>query len=148
MPAPSIETKVPTGPVTKVNWSEGGSGLEVPDPVVTLMSTVPRGSGGEVAVMEVALFTVRAEAATVPNLTWVAAVKLVPVIVTGVPSAADPVLGLTAVTVGRGMATNVNQSTGASIAETPAGVVTVTSTVPVAPGEVAVIWVALFTMKL
>jgi len=147
MPVPCIEAKVPTGPVRKVNWSEEGLGLEVPDPVVTLMSTIPRGSGGEVAVIEVALFTVREEAGVVPNLTWVAPVKLVPVMVTEVPPAADPELGLTAVTVGSGVATNVNQSTGASTAETPAGVVTVTSTVPVAIGEVAVIWVALFTVK-
>jgi len=145
---PCAEVMVPAGPVTKVNWSEGGLGVDVPDPVVTLMSTVPRGSGGAVAVTEVALFTVKADVATAPNLTWVTPTKLVPVTVTAVPPPVGPVLGLTAVTVGSGVRTNVNQSAGALTADVPAGVVTVTSTVPVAAGTAAVICVALLTVKL
>ena len=51
-----------------MNWSRGGLGLDVPDPVVTLTSTVPSGSGGAVAVIEVALFTVKVDAAHGPEL--------------------------------------------------------------------------------
>ena len=73
---------------------------EVPDGVVTVMSTVAADSAGEVAVIWVALFTVKLVAFVVPNLTAVAPVKLVPVMVTEVPPASGPEDGLTAVTVG------------------------------------------------
>jgi hypothetical protein len=69
--------------------------------VVTITSTVPEPAGA-VAVIEVAEFTVKVEAAVVPNFTVLAPVKLVPVMVTEVPPAVDPVLGLTLVTVGAG----------------------------------------------
>ena len=49
---------------------------------------------GLVAVIEVALTTVTPVAAVVPKLTAVAPVKPVPVIVTEVPPAAEPVVGL------------------------------------------------------
>ena len=52
--------------------------------------------------MVVALLTVNVVAAVVPNFTAVAPVKLVPVMVTVVPPAVGPELGLTAVTVGSG----------------------------------------------
>ena len=144
---PCIVTELATGAITNVNWSEGELGFEVSEPSVTLMSTVPRDSGGEVAVTEVGLSTVKVVAATVPNLTPVTPTKLVPVMVTDVPPTEGPELGLTAVTVG-GVTTNVNQSAGALSADVPSGVVTVTSTVPVAAGATAVIWLALFTVKL
>ena len=71
----------------------------VPLGVVTVTSTAPAACAGEVAVIEVALTTVKL-AAVPPNDTAVAPVKFVPLIVTLVPPAAGPLLGLTAVTVG------------------------------------------------
>ena len=53
------------------------------------------GSGGAVAVIWVALLTVNASRRSLPKLTAVAPVKLVPVIVTVVPPAAGPAVGLT-----------------------------------------------------
>ena len=50
--------------------------------------------------IDVLLLTVTAVAAVEPNLTAVAPVKSVPVMVTAVPPAVDPLFGLTAVTVG------------------------------------------------
>jgi hypothetical protein len=72
-------------------------------------------------------------------------VKLVPVIVTLVPPAVDPLVGLIAVTVGATAAVYVNRSA-ADVDDVPAGVVTVTSTTPVPAGLVAVIDVSLFTV--
>ena len=80
-------------------WSGAPVAL-VPPAVVTVMSTVPALPAGEVAVICVALLTVKPVAAVAPNFTAVAPVKPVPVIVTLVPPAADPLVGLTAVTVG------------------------------------------------
>src|SRR4030081_2648941 len=109
------------------------------------MSTVPALWAGEVAVIDVALLTVNVIAAVAPKLTAVAPVKPVPVIVTDVPPAAGPFVGLTFVTVGA--ATNVNWSF-AEVALVPLGVVTVMSTVPaLCAGEVAVIDVALLTVN-
>ncbi len=65
---------VTVGAPTKVNWSAGEVAL-VPPGVVTVTSTVPAPSAGEVAVMEVALLTVKLVAAVAPNDTAVAAVK-------------------------------------------------------------------------
>ena len=132
------------GAARNVNWSAAPVGL-VPLGVVTVMSTVPAVCAGEVAVIDVALFTVNDAAAVAPKLTAVAPVKPVPVIVTDVPPAVGPLVGLTLVTVGP--LTNVNWSH-APVALVPLGVVTVTSTVPaVCAGEVAVIDVALFTVN-
>jgi hypothetical protein len=72
----------------------------MPPAVVTVTSTVPTEPAGEVAVMLVALTTVYVVAAVVPNLTAVAPVKPVPVIVTEEAPAGSPARGLTAVTVG------------------------------------------------
>jgi hypothetical protein len=58
--------------------------------------------GGLVAMIDVAELTVKTEALVEPNLTDVAPVKPVPVIITDVPPAAGPLLGSTLVTVGGG----------------------------------------------
>ena len=71
----------------------------MPAGVVTVTSTRPL-PAGEFAVIEVAVLTVNEAAAAPPNLTAVAPVKLMPVIVTPVPPAAGPLFGATAVTVG------------------------------------------------
>jgi hypothetical protein len=71
----------------------------VPASVVTVTSTVPI-PAGEVAVIWVALLTVKEPAALLPKLTAVAPEKLVPVMVTLVPPDAGPVFGLTLVTAG------------------------------------------------
>ena len=68
---------------------------------MTVTSTVPAAPAGEVAVIEVALLTVN-DTEAVPNFTAVVPVKLVPVIVTLVPPAVVPDVGLMAVTVGAG----------------------------------------------
>jgi hypothetical protein len=79
-----------------------------------------------------------------PKLTATAPLRLAPVIVTLVPPAVEPDDGLTAVTVGAG--TNVYWSA-LLVALVPPGVVTVTSTVPVPAGVVAMIAVALATVN-
>src|SRR5579863_5700207 len=75
---------------------------DVPPAAVTVTSTVPAAPAGEVAVMEPLLTTVTPVAALVPNFTVDPAVKLVPEMVTGVPPAVGPLLGLTPLTVGEG----------------------------------------------
>jgi hypothetical protein len=70
--------------------------------VVTVMSTVPL-PAGEVAVIWVAESTVNEAAPVAPNLTLVAPLKLVPVIVSVVPPCDGPDDGLTFVTVGAGL---------------------------------------------
>jgi hypothetical protein len=81
-----------------VNWSAELVAL-VPPGVVTVTSTVPVPEGA-VALMLVALLTVKLEAAVVPNLTALAPVNPVPVIATGVLPVFGPELGLTPVTAG------------------------------------------------
>ena len=61
--------------------------------------TFPAEPAGVVVVMEVALTTLKLATAVLPNITAVALVKFVPVIVTGVPPAVVPLLGETDVTV-------------------------------------------------
>ena len=75
---------------------------DVPPAVVTMMSTVPAGTAGDVAVIDVAELTVTLVAGCpVPNSTVVApTTKFVPVIVTEVPPATGPALGAMPVTVG------------------------------------------------
>jgi hypothetical protein len=68
---------------------------------LTVSSTVPT-PPGEVAVIWVALLTVKEPAAVLPNLTAVAPEKLLPLMVTLVPPDDGPVFGLTLVTVGAG----------------------------------------------
>jgi hypothetical protein len=107
---PAVEPVVGATPVTvggggatKVNWSPAPVAL-VPAPVVTVTSTVPE-PAGLTAVICVELLTVTPVAVAAPNLTAVAPERLVPVIVTGVPPAVEPVVGATPVTVGGGGAT-------------------------------------------
>jgi hypothetical protein len=83
-----------------VNWSATEVAL-VPPGVVTVTSTGPAEPAGLVALIEVAVLTVKVLAATDPNFTKDTSVKLVPVIVTPVPPAAGPAFGTTDVTVGR-----------------------------------------------
>jgi len=66
--------------------------------VVIVTSTGPADPAGEVAVMEESEFTTKLVAGVEPKLTAVVPVKLVPAIVTLVPPAVDPELGLTLVT--------------------------------------------------
>ncbi len=67
--------------------------------MVTVTSTVAALCAGDVAVIEVALSVVT-DAVPAPNLTVVAPLRLVPVMVTLVPPAVGPDDGLTPVTVG------------------------------------------------
>jgi hypothetical protein len=81
-----------------VNWSAELVAL-VPPGAVTVMLTVPADSAGDVTAMEVDV-EVQEPTAVEPNLTALALVKLVPVMVTEVPPAVEPEVGLTPVTVG------------------------------------------------
>ncbi len=71
----------------------------VPPTVVTRTSTVPVPAGA-VAVICVALLTVKPVAAVAPKVTAVAPDRLVPVRVTVVPPAVGPAVGEMEVTVG------------------------------------------------
>ncbi len=81
-----------------MNWSAAPV-AEVPFGVVTVTSTVPL-PAGLVAVIWVSLLTVKPLAAVGPNETPVAPMKPEPVIVTLVPPAAGPLVGLMPDTVG------------------------------------------------
>jgi hypothetical protein len=129
-------TALTVGGATKVNWSLELVG-DVPLELVTVTSTVPAEWAGEVVVISVSETTVNEAAAVVPKWTDVAPVKVVQVIVTGVPPAVGPDVGEIALTVGS--AANLKWSAG-EVAEVPPAVVTVTSTVAAAwAGEVVVI---------
>jgi len=91
---------VNAGPVRYENWS-AGEVADVPPGVVTVTSTVPL-PAGDVAVISVAETTVTFVAPVVPKSTVVAPIRLVPVMVTGVPPTAGPEAGVTDVTVGTG----------------------------------------------
>ena len=67
--------------------------------MVTVTSTLPAASDGAVAVIEEADTAVMTPVDD-PKLTDVAPERLVPVMVTVVPPATDPLVGLSAVTVG------------------------------------------------
>jgi hypothetical protein len=83
-----------------VNWS-AALVAEVPPAVVTVMSTIPAASDGEVAVHEVVDAQVTAVAAVVPKLAVLApTTKPVPVIVTAVPPRSGPTLGEIELTTG------------------------------------------------
>ncbi len=68
--------------------------------VLTMTSTVPTAADGDRAVTWVAELTVYEVAPEGPKLTPVAPVKLVPVMVTEVPPASGPAMGLRAMTTG------------------------------------------------
>ena len=116
----------------------------MPPEVITVTSTVAAVPAGEVAVICVLLFTVKL-ATVPPKRTPVAPDKPVPVRTTVVPPAVGPEFGDRAVNVGA--ATKVNRSP-AFVTLVPPAEVTVTSTVPVPAGEIAVICVSLLIVKL
>ena len=66
---------------------------EMPPAVVTVRSTLPAEADGEIAVISVEDTTSNEVAAAAPNLTEVASVRLVPVIVTWVPPEIRPLVG-------------------------------------------------------
>jgi hypothetical protein len=68
--------------------------------LVTVTVTAPALPAGVVAVMLVPLTTVTFVAAALPNVTVAPVAKFVPVIVTAVPPAVDPLVGETLLTVG------------------------------------------------
>jgi hypothetical protein len=74
----------------------------VPFGVVTVMSTIPLVPGGDLAVIDVAEFTVKLGALVDPNFTAVAPVKLVPMMLTAVPPVARPLRGATPLMIGGG----------------------------------------------
>jgi hypothetical protein len=135
-------TLVTVGGATKVYLSGEPVAL-VPPEVVTVTSTVPAAPAGAVAVIWVALLTVKPVAAFAPKLTAVAPVNPVPLIVTLVPPAVGPDAGLTPVTEGAYLKTSLEFVA----LLPPPGMVTVTSTAPDPAGEVAVIDVALLTVN-
>src|SRR4029079_10817033 len=103
----------------------------------------PAAWAGVVAVIDVALATVTLVAAVPPTVTVAPVAKFVPVIVTFVTPAVDPVAGEIAVTVGG--AAYVNPPVNVPLS--PPGLVTVTLTAPAAcAGVTAVIDVALATV--
>ena len=119
-----------------MNWSA----LEVvlvPREVVTVTATVPAGSAGEMAVIKVWSYTVTAEAWVLPKATVAPAVNPVPSMVTVVPPAVEPLLGLTDVTVG---APKVSMVASIPVAVPPCA----TATGFAADGEVSLLyhWVA------
>ena len=115
----------------------------MPPPVMTVISTVPVPAGA-VAVICVALLTVKPLALPPPNLTAVAPDRLAPVMITLLPPVAGPEVGEILLTVGA--AIYVYWSA-ALVALVPPPVVIRTSTVPLPAGAVAVICVALRTLK-
>ena len=155
-PVPVIVTDVPpakgpfvglipvtAGAATYLNWS-ADDGANAPSAVTTVTSTVPVPTG-LVATIWVSELTVKLLAASAPKSTAVAPVKPVPVIVTDVPPAKGPFVGLIPVTAGA--ATYLNWSAD-DVADASSAVTTVTSTVPVPTGLVATIWVSELTVKL
>ena len=74
----------------------------LPPAVVTVIFTIPAACAGLVALIEVALFTVNEVAGIVPKVTFVAPVRLVPVIFTTVLPVVGPDVGEIPVMVGSG----------------------------------------------
>ena len=74
--------------------------VAVPPEVVTITFTAPAAWAGVVAVIVVALLTMKLAAAVPPKLTAVAPVRLVPVSVTEVPPELLPLAGVSEVNVG------------------------------------------------
>jgi hypothetical protein len=72
-------------------------------PTVTVTVTAPALPAGVVAVIWVALTTTTLVAAVAPNVTVAPVAKFVPVIVTAVPPAVNPLVGEILVTVGGGV---------------------------------------------
>jgi hypothetical protein len=106
---PVIVTAVPpaTGPfaglilpIVGVPYVNALERLPLCTPTVTVTVTAPPLPAGVVAVMVVLLTTATFVAAALPNVTVAPEAKFVPVIVTAVPPAVEPLFGLTLVTVG------------------------------------------------
>jgi hypothetical protein len=68
--------------------------------LVAVTVTAPTLPAGVMAVISVPLTTTTLVAAALPNVTVAPVAKFVPVIVTAVPPAVDPLFGLTLLTVG------------------------------------------------
>ena len=114
-PAPVMVTDSPPSPLpdaglrllmvgggaVNVKWSPLVTG-DMPLAVVTIRSTTPAASAGEVAVIDPVEFSVNELAGVLPKLTPTTETKLVPVIVTVVPPADGPKWGLTLITDGGG----------------------------------------------
>ena len=75
----------------------------IPPGVVITICLAPADPAGVTAVMEVAPTTTTLVAATPPIFTLVAPVKLVPLMVIGVPPRVEPEVGLTLTMVGTAM---------------------------------------------
>ena len=108
--------------------------VDVPPGVVTVTVTAPATPAGAVAVTATPERTTTFVAAFAPNITPVAPVRFVPVIVTDVPPATGPLVGLNNDTVGA--ATYVNET---AFVDVPPGVVTVTADTPAAPTGVTAV---------
>jgi predicted RNase H-like HicB family nuclease len=95
--------------------------------VVTVTSTTPV-PGGETAAIEVGELTVKLLAPTDPNFTAVAPMRPVPLMVTKVPPASPPLLGLTLMSAGAGEPVAKPCDPPAETAETPLRPLTGTGT--------------------
>src|SRR6267378_4219967 len=100
-----------------MNWSAALAGV-VPLGVVTITSTAPV-PGGETAAIDVGELTVKLLAPADPNLTAVAPMRPVPLMVTRVPPAPPPLLGLTLMSAGAGAPVAKPCEAPAETAETP-----------------------------
>src|SRR6267378_672600 len=100
-----------------MNWSAVLAGV-VPPGVVTVTSTAPV-PGGETATIDVGELTVKLLAPADPNLTAVAPMRPVPLMVTRVPPAPPPLLGLTLMSAGAGAPVAKPCEAPAETAETP-----------------------------
>jgi len=109
--------------------------------LVTVTVTAPAFPAGVVAVMLVLLTTTTFVAAAPPNVTVAPAAKFVPVIVTDVPPAVDPVFGLTLLTVGA--TTYVYPLVRLPLCDPR--LVTVTVTAPALPAGVVAVMLVLLT---
>lgn len=95
-----------------------GVGVLEPDVVVTMTSTVPADSGGDVAIRRLSDSTVTLVAAVVPKATVASEVKSVPATKTLVPPVVGPWWGTTALTTGAGV---VAPATPDDVIKTPTG---------------------------
>jgi hypothetical protein len=112
--------------------------------LVTVTVTAPTVPAGVVAVILVALATTTLVAAEVPKVTVAPVAKFVPVMVTAVPPAVDPVFGEMLLIVGEPYVKPLVR-----LPLNPPGLVTVTATGPAVPaGVVAVICAPLTTTTL
>jgi hypothetical protein len=149
---PTIVTEIPAGPLVGENEVIVGEPagvtvkfdelVAVPPGVVTLILPVcaPEGT---TAVIWVSELTVKVVALVFLNFTSVAPVRLVPVMITEVPT--GPVIGTKEVIVGAGTVVTVKFP---GLVAVPSGVVTLILPVVAPFGTVAVICVSEFTVKL